>query len=49
MMSKFVIRDFEERIFELERKVDALTKGRREPGLQKPKQRRREVTGIWRA
>ncbi|MEH6692805.1 MAG: hypothetical protein V7774_16575 [Pseudorhizobium pelagicum] len=28
MMSKFVTGDFEERIFELERKVDALTKGK---------------------
>lgn len=28
MMSKFVTGDFEERIFELERKVEALTKGR---------------------
>ncbi|OQP87981.1 hypothetical protein BTR14_00370 [Rhizobium rhizosphaerae] len=27
MMSKFVTGDFEERIFELERKVEALTKG----------------------
>jgi hypothetical protein len=28
MMSKFVTGDFEERIFELERKVEALTKGK---------------------
>jgi hypothetical protein len=28
MMSKFVTGDFEERIFELERKVDALLKGK---------------------
>ena len=28
MMSKFVTGDFEERIFELERKVEALSKGR---------------------
>jgi hypothetical protein len=28
MMTKFVTGDFEERIFELERKVEALTKGK---------------------
>ena len=28
MMSKFVTGDFEERIFELERKIEALTKGK---------------------